>query len=41
VERVTDTETTRPLAVPRDIQREDAVSEGKPSGLNDALSVRK
>jgi hypothetical protein len=40
VERLTDTDTTRPLAVPADIQRGDAVSEETPSGLNDALSVR-
>jgi hypothetical protein len=31
---------TRPLAVPADIQRGDAVAVNKPSTLDDALSVR-
>ena len=39
--RCPDTRTTRPLAVPTDIRRGDAVSEEIPSGLNDALLVRK
>ena len=40
VQRLTDTECTRLLAVPANFQHGNAVSEVRPSGLRDALSVR-